>query len=293
MQTQTTGQQLAKEPKEPREPREPRELAYLYDLYMVPLWREAFDQMVDEEAKVPTDVLETGVFLDAECGTGSYAVDLLLRAGKKAVVVGVDASAEKLLLARGKAAIQMVAERVTFRQGTLSALGVAADAFDWIIADASLTPAAEIGAALTELHRVAKKGATVVLKLVTRGSFDEFFSVYWETLFDLDLIEYTPHLETLIAAPLTLTNVEALAAAAGWKNIRTVNRKESFPFADGATFMTSPLIETAFLNGWLAFLPAAALRARVKRHLPAVIDRARQALDFDVSIKATLLIAQK
>ncbi len=283
MQTQTAAQQLAQDPKE---------LAYLYDLYMVPLWREAFDQMVDEEVKVPAEVLEAGVFLDAECGTGSYAVDLLLRAGKKAVVAGIDASAEKLLLARGKASVQMVSDRVTFRQGTLSALGVADAAFDWIIADASLTPASEIGAVLAELHRVAKRGATVVLKLTTRGSFDEFFSVYWETLYELDLVEYSSQLEALIAAPLTLTNVEAQAAA-GWKNIRTVTRKESFAFADGATFITSPLIETAFLREWLAFLPDAATRERVKRHLPAVIDRARQGLDFDVSLKAALLIAQK
>lgn len=289
MQTQTTGQQRVKDAPS----QEPKEQAYLYDLYMAPLWREAFDQMVDEEVKVPAEVLEAGVFLDAECGTGSYAVDLLLRAGKKAVVVGIDASPEKLVLARGKASVQMVTERVTFRQGTLQALGVAANAFDWIIADASLTPANAIGAALAELQRVAKKDATVVLKLTTRGSFDEFFSVYWETLFDLDLNEYTPQLESLIAAPLTLTNVEAQAAAAGWKNIRTVTRKESFPFADGATFLSSPLIETGFLRAWLAFLPDAAARERVKRHLPEVIDRARQALDFDVSIKATLLIAQK
>lgn len=289
MQTQTTRPKLAQD----GPLSDPKEQAYLYDLYMVPLWREAFDQMVDEEAKVPAEVLEEGVFLDAECGTGSYAVDLLLRAGKKAVVVGVDASAEKLVLARGKASVQMVADRVTFRQGTLQALGVAEASFDWIIADASLTPASEIGAILMELRRVAKKGATVILKLVTRGSFDEFFSVLWEALFDLDLTAYTPQLEALITERLTLTNVEEQAAAAGWKNIRTVNRKESFPFADGATFLSSPLIETGFLHDWLAFLPDVATREQVKRHLPTVIDRARQALDFDVSIKATLVIAQK
>lgn len=288
MQTQTTRQQLAPNGKDLKE------LAYLYDLYVVPLWREVFDRMVDEEAEIPPDVLKEGVFLDAECGTGTYAIDLLVRAGKDAVVVGVDASLEKLSLARGKASVQHVPEqRLLFRQGSLSALGVAAEGFDWIIADASLTPASEIAAILAELHRVAKKGATIVLKLVTRGSFDEFFSVVWETLYDLDLIEFTPQLEALITERLTLTNVEEQAAAVPLKNIRTVNHKESFSFADGATFLTSPLIETTFLSEWLAFLPDAVTRERVKQHLPTVIDRARQALDFDVSIKATLLIAQK
>ncbi|MBI1765124.1 MAG: class I SAM-dependent methyltransferase [Acidobacteria bacterium] len=287
MQTQTNAKPTAPNAKDAKEQ------AYLYDLYVVPLWREAFDQMVDEEVKIPAELLEKGVFLDAECGTGAYAVDLLLRAGKGAVVVGVDASEEKLVLARGKASIQMVADRVTFRQGTLQALGVAPAAFDWVIADASLIPANEIAAALVELHRVAKQGATLVLKLTTRGSFDEFFSVYWEALYDMDLTAYTPQLEALTSARLTVSDAEAQAARAGWKSIRSVTRKETFPFADGATFLASPLIETAFLHDWLALLPDGATRARVKQHLPAVIDRARHELDFDVSIKATLVIAQK
>lgn len=288
MQKQTTGQQTAPDNKDAKEQ------AYLYDLYVAPLWREVFDRLVDEEVKVPDEVLKEGIFLDAECGTGAYAIDLLLRAGKDAVVLGVDASAEKLALARGKASVQHVPEkRLTFRQGTLSALGVAADAFDWIVADASLTPAAEVSAILAELQRVAKPGATIVLKLVTRGSFDEFFSVLWETLYDLDLIAHTPQLEALITERLTLTNVEDQAATTGLKNVRTVTHKENFAFADGAAFLASPLIETTFLADWLAFLPDAATRERVKQQLPAVIDRARQALEFDVSIKATLLIAQK
>jgi ubiquinone/menaquinone biosynthesis C-methylase UbiE len=265
-----------------------KELAYLYDLYFVPQWREAFDRMVDEEVELPKE----GKLLDAECGTGSYAVDLALRVGKDAEVIGVDASEEKLALARGKAVVKKV-KQVNFQQGTLQELGLAADEFDWIIADASLTPAREIGAVLNELRRVAKKGATIVLKLTTRGSFDEFFSVFWETLYELDLIEYTPQLETLITERLTVTEAEKLATAAGLKEVRSVTQKERFDFPTGAEFLVAPLIETHFLSDWLALLPDDATRVRVLQRLPEVIDRARAAMDFDVSIKATLIVAQK
>ena len=272
---------------------DPKEQAYLYDLYVVPGWREVFDQMVDDEVKIPPEVLEEGIMLDAECGTGGYAVDLLLRGGQQAVVVGVDASEEKLALARGKAEIQKVERRVTFRHGTLAALGVAASAFDWLTADATLTAPEMLGAAFVELHRVAKPGATVALKLATRGSFGEFFSVLWETLYELELIEYTPRLETLITARPTVSDAEALAAAAGWKNVRFVTRKVLLEYASGAEFVSTPLLATAFLPEWLSFLPNQATRDRVLKHLPTVIDRARQALDFDVSLKATLILAQK
>lgn len=265
-----------------------KELAYLYDLYFVPQWREAFDRMVDEEVELP----EEGKLLDAECGTGGYAVDLALRVGKDAEVVGVDASEEKLALARGKAEIKKT-KQVSFQQGTLQALGLADNEFDWIVADASLTPAREIGAVFAELRRVAKKGATIALKLTTRGSFDEFFSVFWETLYELGLIEYTPQLEALITERPTVSEAEELAAAAGLKGVRSVTQKERFDFPTGAEFLVAPLIETNFLSDWLALLPDDATRARVLQKLPEVIDRARAAMDFDVSIKATLIVGHK
>ncbi len=265
-----------------------KELAYLYDLYFVPQWREAFDRLVDEEVKLPKE----GKLLDAECGTGSYAVDLVLRVGKDAEVVGVDASEEKLELARGKAVVKK-AKQISFQQGSLQALGLTDNEFDWIVADASLTPAREIGAIFTELRRVAKKGATIALKLTTRGSFDEFFSVFWETLYELDLIEHTAQLETLITERLTVGQVEDLAAAAGLKGVRSVTRKECFGFPTGAEFLVAPLIETYFLSDWLALLPDDATRARVLQKLPEMIDRARAAMDFDVSVKATLIVAHK
>src|SRR5262249_32969456 len=97
--------------------RDEKELAYLYDLYVVPQWREAFDRIVDEELELP----EEGKFLDAGCGTGSYAIDLAIRGGAKVEVIGVDTDPERLALARSKAEIKKL-DRITFQQGSLLAL---------------------------------------------------------------------------------------------------------------------------------------------------------------------------
>lgn len=265
-----------------------KEQAFLYDLYLVPQWREVFDRFVDEEVKLP----EKGKLLDAECGTGAYAVDLSLRISKDIEVVGVDPSEEKLALARGKAEIKK-SQQVSFQQGWLHALGLPDEEFDWIVADASLTPAEDLADILVELRRVAKPGAPIIVKLATRGSFDEFISVFWETLFELDLTEYSPELETLSTARLTAAEAEALAKDAKLKTVRSLTRKEQLTYASGAEFLAAPLIEAAFLDDWLAVLPDDETRALVLHKLPEVIDRARQPLDFDVSVKATLLIAQK
>ena len=268
--------------------RDAKEMAYLYDLYIAPTWREAFDQIVDEEVELPKE----GRFLDAGCGAGDYAIDLAIRGGAKMEVVGLDPSPEKLILARGKAEVKKV-DNVEFREGPLRLLEFNAGEFDLVIGDASMLPPSEIGPFLAELARVANHGATVALKLTTRGSFDEFFSIYWESLYNLGLLDYTPQLEGLITERLAVSDAEQLALDAGLKNVRGVTSKERFDFKDGNEFFESPLIEAFFLDEWLAILPDGETRRQVRQQLVTIIDEEWHKMDFDVSIKATLIIGQK
>jgi ubiquinone/menaquinone biosynthesis C-methylase UbiE len=268
--------------------RDAKEMAYLYDLYIAPTWCEPFDQMVDDEIELPKD----GRFLDAGCGTGGYAIDLAIRGGANTEVVGVDPSPEKLALARGKAEVKKL-ERVEFRQGVMSSLEFPDEEFDLVIGDASMSAPSEIGPALAELRRVAKKDAMVVLKLTTRGSFDEFFSIYWESLYNLGLLDYTPQLEGLITERLTVSDAEDIALDAGLKDVRSVTSKERFDYKDGKEFFESPLIETFFLDDWLAILPDKETRQQVRQQVMKIIDEEHHKMDFDVSIKATLIIGQR
>jgi len=268
--------------------RDAKEIAYLFDLYIAPTWCEAFDRLVDDEVELPKE----GRFLDAGCGTGSFAIDLAVRGGAKTEVVGVDPSPEKLALARGKVEVKKL-ERVEFRQGSMRPLDFPDEEFDLVIGDASMSSPSEIGPALEELRRVAKHGATVVLKLTTRGSFDEFFSIYWESLYNLSLLDYTPQLEDLITERFTVSDAEDLALDAGLIDVRSMTSKERFDYKDGQEFFESPLIETYFLDYWLAILPDEETRRKVRDQLMKIIDEERHKMDFDVSIKATLIIGQK
>ena len=269
-----------------------KELAYLYDLYVVPAWREVFDRLVDEEIELPKE----GKCLDAMCGTGGYALDLSLRGGAKVEVVGIDSSEERLILARGKADVKKP-NRVTFQQGSLKKLDFPTGEFDLVIGDLSLLPSplsvTEVEDALDELIRVAKKGAMVVVKLATQGSFGEFFSVYWEALFDLDLVAHSPEIERLISERLVASDAETMALDAGLRKARSLTHNERFQFKDAAEFLTSPLIETSFLNDWLAFLPSPETRQQVEQQLAKIIDRERQNSSFEISVKASLIVGQK
>ena len=207
-------------------------------------------------------------------------------------VVGVDSSPERLALARGKAEIQLM-KRVTFQQASIEDLDFPVGEFDLVIGDLSLQPANQIEAALEELIRVAKKGATVVVKLITHSSFGEFFSIYWEALYELGLIESSPQVEGLIKEHMPISEAEELMMDSGLQRVRSVTQKEQFTFKDAETFLSNPVIETRFLDNWLALLPDQQTRQKVLEQLAVIIERERQDVDFEVSIKATVLIGQK
>jgi ubiquinone/menaquinone biosynthesis C-methylase UbiE len=265
-----------------------KELAYRYELFITPDWRDRFDTLVNENIELPTE----GRILDVNSGTGAHAIELAERMSGKGEVVGVDPSAERVELARAKAQVKKIAE-VTFEQGGAAPLRFADREFDAVIGDASLLPAGEIEPLLGEMRRVAETDAPVVLKLVTHGSFGEFFSIYWEALHDLGMDEQVwARLEDLINERLTVSEAESLAERAGLRDLQSVSGKAEFSFESGETFMESPLIKDTFLDHWLAIIPAAR-RAEVSRHLVTVIDRERHDAEFDVSIKATLIAGRR
>jgi ubiquinone/menaquinone biosynthesis C-methylase UbiE len=268
--------------------RNEKEEAYLYDLVLAPQWRKRFDDMADSALKLP----DKGAWLEIGCGTGAYAIDLAVRGGPDVTVLGLENNAEMRVIAQGKAEMQKV-KRVSFQAGDLTDTGLTAGGFDVVLGDATLAPTSALAAAFEELARVAARGATVAVKLVTRGSFAEFFSIYWEALYELDMLEHTAALESLITAPPTVSEAEAFAKNAKLKQAQSETRKETFAFTDGAAFLNDPLIRHWFLAEWLGILPNEASRQRAETKLAELIDRAREGLDFEVSIKATLVQAQK
>ncbi|MBL8208285.1 MAG: class I SAM-dependent methyltransferase [Blastocatellia bacterium] len=272
--------------------RDAKELSYLYDLYFVPGWREFFDQLIDAEVKFPKE----GKFLEAGCGTGSYVIDLAARFRDKAQIIGIDDSAERLALANGKAEIKKL-DNVRFALGNLESLGVEEADFDLVIADLSLIAPTELADRLedilTELKRVARLDATVVLKFTTRGSFDEFYSIYWEALYEADLLDYTTQLEELIQERLTIEQIEAAVQDAGFLKVETLTEKQQFEFESAESFFSAPLIANAFWDHWFSILASEREEQEVCAALTRIIDRECSDGGFDMSAKATLVIAKR
>jgi ubiquinone/menaquinone biosynthesis C-methylase UbiE len=206
--------------------------------------------------------------------------------------VALDPSDERLELARARAQV-LKTDNIEFKNATSTDIPFRPDRFDAAIGDASMLSHPEIQATLSEMVRVAAPGAPVVLKVAGHGSFDEFFSVYWEALHDNGLDdEAWARLETMINERITNSDAEAMATAAGLKDTRSLTSKEEFLYESGDEFLNSPLIADYFLDGWLSIVPENQ-QPMVKQRIADIIDRERHDGPFDISIKATVVYGVK
>ena len=265
-----------------------KELAFRYDLFITPDWRDRFDTLINKSIKLPLDVR----ILDVNCGTGAHALELAGRMRGKSEVIGVDPSAERIALARAKALVQKV-DNVTFEQSTASGLPFDSHEFGVVIGDASMLHSDEIEDVLAEMMRVVQPEGRVILKLTTRGSFDEFFSIYWEALLEVGMAdEVWAALERLINERLTVSDAERKAERLGFLKVESFISKEEFSYETAEDFLEAPLITDTFLSDWLDIVPQES-REEIRRNIVRIIERERHDESFFVSVKATLIVGVK
>jgi len=265
-----------------------KELAFRYDLFITPDWSDRFDTLVNENIDMPTEAR----ILDVNCGTGAHSLELAERMHGKGEVIGIDPGVERIAIARAKALVKK-AKEVNFEQGIASDLPFDSHQFDVVLGDASLMRADEIEEVLAEMVRVVRPEGRVILKLTTHGSFDEFFSIYWESLHDMGLDdEVWDSLEQLINERGTVSDAERMSERAGLSKVVSFVSREEFSYDTGDEFLESPLITDYFISYWLEIVPSER-REEVVRRIAAIIDRERNDAPFEVSIKATVIAGVK
>jgi ubiquinone/menaquinone biosynthesis C-methylase UbiE len=265
-----------------------KELAFRYDLFISPDWRDRFDTLINENLELPIE----GEILDINCGTGAHAIELAERMRDKGAVIGIDPNEERIAIARAKAQVTKL-DNVRFEQGIASELPFESDRFEAVIGDASMLRGKEFEEMLAEMTRVTRPGGRVILKLATHGSFDEFFSIYWEALHETGIDDDVwSALERLLNERSTVSEAEYLAERSGLRNVQSFVGKEEFSYDNADAFLDSPLIKDSFLSDWLGIVPEG-LRSDVRRHIASIIERERHHAPFEVSIKATVIAGVK
>ena len=263
-----------------------KELAFLQDLFIAPDWGERFAELIDEHVKLPKE----GKALYMAVGTGGHALALHERAGDKLELLCVDENPECLELARAKATA--TDEQIAFERVELDKLSLRDNQYDLVIGNASLVSPETSRKMFSEMIRVAAPSATIAFALPTASSFGEFFSIYWEALHNIGLIDHESDVEHLITRLPTVSDLEQLAEDEGLRDVESWTRIEEFDFESGEQFLNSPLVSEFLMHDWLALVPDDR-RAEVVTEISRLINEERHEAEFALSVKATLVVGQK
>ncbi len=263
-----------------------KELAFMNDLFVATEWGERFAELVNEHVVLPPE----GQVVYLGAGTGGHVIALQEKAGNCLKFLGIDENRECLELARAKAAATKGA--VEFSQQRIDDLELRNDEFDLALADASLIDPQRVRKVLTETIRVVKPEGIVMLTLPTASSFGEFFSLYWEALYNCGLTDHEADVEALISELPTVSEIENHAEQEGLEEITSWTRVEEFDYESGEQFLNAPLISHFLMVGWLEFLPEDS-RERVTNEIARLVDEDRHAAEFALSVKATLIVGRK
>ena len=264
-----------------------KEVAFLHELFVATDWGERFAELIDEHIKLP----KGGLGLYVASGTGGHAIALQERASAKLSFLGVDESEENLELARVKAKAA-VKNSMEFRKERLDRLTLADNQFNLVIGDGSLVHSERVPEMFEEMVRVAAPGVTVALALPTFSSFGEFFSIYWEALHNLGLLDHERDVESLITVLPAVSRLEELAEQAGLENVTSTTRVEEFDFESSEKFLTAPLIADFLMPIWLETLPADS-QQNVTEEIGRLVNEESHGLEFTLTIKATLVTGEK
>lgn len=267
-------------------PKTNKELAFLHELFVATDWGERFAELIDEHVELPKE----GRALYVAAGTGGHAIALQERASQKLKFLCVDENEESLELARAKATV--LKDGTEFRTESLDCLSLRDGHFKLVVGDGSLVPTQRIPAMLAEMVRVAAPGATVALSLPTFSSFGEFFSIYWEAMHNVGLMDHEADVESLITTLPLVSAVEEMAERSGLDQVESWTQIEEFDYESGEQFLNSPLIADFLMQNWLEQLPGDSYD-RVVNEVGRLINEERHEAEFALSVKATLVIGKK
>ena len=125
-----------------------------YERYVARIMAPFVDALLDA-----VNLRDRSAVLDVACGTGFAARQAAGRVGPDATIVGIDINAGMLAVARAASAASVPA--IDWREASASAIPYPDASFDAVICQQGLQFVTDLEAAVAEMARIARPGATI------------------------------------------------------------------------------------------------------------------------------------
>jgi ubiquinone/menaquinone biosynthesis C-methylase UbiE len=223
----------------------------------LPLWSAPFGLTLLDTVRMRSHIN----VLDIGSGSGFPMLELAGRMGSTCMVYGLDPSEESISMIAAK----KEARGITFAKiirGSAESIPFPDEYFGLIVSNNGINNAEDQAAAMAECWRVADDGAQMVLTMNLPHTMVEFYEIFEKTLKDKGLYnEVIKMHEHIDMKRKPVEYLKDLILDSGFM-INTIN-VDGFKmrFSDGTAFLNHYLVQTAFMEPWKSFLPAAHIDA--------------------------------
>lgn len=189
-------------------------------------------------------------YLDIGCGTGFPLIEIASRIGSECkAAVGIDPWAEAVKRAQGKIEVLQL-DNISVIEGNAEDINFPDDYFDLITSNLGINNFEAPSKVMNESYRTLKQGGTFCATTNLTGTFDEFYNLFRETLFELKLEKYLLGLDNHINHRGTEKSSVELFENSRFKIIRTIKSEYQMRFYNGSAFLNHPFIIIGFIDAW-------------------------------------------
>jgi len=222
------------------------------------LWSARFGAFLLEHLELRPNVKG----LDVGCATGFPLFELAHVHGPESHWTGVDPWAEAITRAHRKLAVYGL-KNVDLHVCGGESMPFAAESFDLIVSNLGINNFDDPAAVLKECHRVAKRGARIVLTTNVTGHMAAFYELFREVA--------PEHAEAITKQEQhrgSKESVTQLLEDAGFAMSRTIDSEFQLRFANGTAMFRHFLVQF-FLQGWKSVVSDDAIYAKLEERLNA------------------------
>jgi ubiquinone/menaquinone biosynthesis C-methylase UbiE len=217
----------------------------------LPFWSAPFGLQLLENIRVSPQ----SRLLDVGCGAGFPLIELAARIGPAGQCFGIDPWPAAVSRAREKAAAWGLTQ-VTVEQAAAESLPFADQLFDVIISNNGMNNVQDEVKAWTEVGRVAKAGALLVITANLPETFHEFYALLINSLekhgYRAQISRVFDHIHE---KRKSLDHLRQLLDHAGFQLDRIQTSSFDYHFSNGSAMLNHHLIRLAFMPSWRALLP--------------------------------------
>jgi ubiquinone/menaquinone biosynthesis C-methylase UbiE len=219
-------------------------------------WGSRFGALLFEHLELRPDVRG----LDVACGAGFPLFELAHVHGPASHFTGIDKWEEAITRARRKLAWYGLTN-VALHSGDAAAMPFESGSFDLITSNLGINNFADPGAVLRECHRLARRGARLVVTTNVTGHMAAFYDVFRAVA-----PEHSEAITRQEEHRGSRGGVERLIADAGFEVTKIVEDEFFLRFASGSAMFRHPLVRF-FLDSWRGVVDEPEVYEEIERRL--------------------------